>query len=310
MRRCCVARLAAAVKTTIAGPQFDFHGNQLPPNIAAVLSAKPAVSAKWITDDQLKKLFPSLDASTIQGPPVAVPLGANTLHFFNVAQLPNGASLALPLCHKPRLAASTALLPTAMVDALVAAAAARGFKSDYWLSAEEAAFFGTKIRAGEMPVATAGRLVPLKYTASPSEVLPPVTMHQLLFNADQTEHPERFTAEYCRRPVFTSIYGQRRYNEARSYIQAHVVVNKLPMDRVWSSKEHFDRFNIRLREDANPVTYCSEKGELVTLYGESMTESPDAVKRLAEDNKVKYARTFPAVPPTTLAAAAGPTTPA
>jgi hypothetical protein len=264
-------------------PQLDIHGAPLPPHIAKQLTAAgDGASSKWILDQQLATLFPSLDRSQMQGKPVTVAVGNSSMNFFNAALLPGGAGLhpVAPGLTVPRGIFGFAF-PEGIQAVLVKAAADRGYKSRYWLSKNGAESFGTKIRDGEIPVMTPGRVIKLRSGADS-------TVDTELFNAEQTMHPELFTDDNCRPRNLYSLSRPHLLSKARAAIQAHIISNNLPRDTVWSTLEELKEHGIEVRDGAEPAVFSDDRGALEALYGESMTSDPVKVKAIAAANIGHY----------------------
>ena len=256
-------------------PQLDVQGKALPDVIAAALAvgcqggcAGTATSNTWITELQLPKLLPTLDRRAIKGDPVVVELSSGEmLSFFNLSQLPGEAHTALAGRRAAvwmRSAVSGATFPAHISNMLRKVATERGFVNKFWVSEKYLPAFATKLKVGEEGI-----------QGSTS------TVAEALYNAEQTEHPERFVEENCRWKGFVKLNGNFISPAQCRMIRGHVVANNLPRDTVWSTAENLEAAGFTLAQGANPCVYSSPAGDIVAVYGASMTNDPERVECMA-----------------------------
>ncbi len=74
--------------------------------------------------------------------------------------------------------------------------------------------------------------------------------------------------------------GKRFNTSTEVTIRAHIIANSLPLDKAWCTAGDLRKCTgADPRPGANPVTIVDDSGQLVSLYGESM--STNAAKVLA-----------------------------
>ena len=280
------AATAAASPTAAAtAPQLDARGAALPDAVALVLAASGAVSNTWIAEQQLPKYFPHVDRSTIRGDPIAVELASGKISFFNLAQIPDaigqdGAPVTLFSTAQIRSALRGSLIPPTIADVLAAEGAKRGFKNLFWVYEKHLPAFATKIKPGEEGIMASSGISNFKV--------------EPLFNAEQTEHPERFVAENCKAVDFYNVSGFSVGSSYSLYIRGHMLLHKVPRSDVsWNTARRLSAVGISVLPGAVPCTFATANGELVSLYGASMTTDPRQVEALTNEACAKRAAAAP-----------------
>ena len=282
VRLTCFLRSVASASPLPVGTQFDVRGLPLPSSVAAVLAAVGASSTTWISAQQLPTFFPHVDSTAIRGSPVTVDVANGTIRFFNLSQLPAGGdgspltavdpftqskdrdkiSLERPVvvtADCPRSALLGIPLPPFVARAL--RASGKEYTSPYWVCDKHLAAFGTKPKEGAVPVKVVN-----KWSRREDNVT-------LYYNAEQTMNPERFTPTTCAPVSLYFLHGGEVNTKTAVFLRGHTLVNKLPCDTVWFTASQLPR-GIQLLASAMPCTFVSPAGELLVLYGASMTTDP------------------------------------
>jgi hypothetical protein len=189
--------------------------------------------------------------------------------------------LPTPIVDRGFRSAGGATFPKLHQDAFAKIAAERGYKSPFWLTEQQLPAFATSIKPGEVGVPFSRTTLPKAADSRRDHDLDDdatfVATCVFFFNAEQTLHPERFTAENCKKfwRIF-SLYGNLMGSTVSNKIRGHVVAHGLPRDSVWSSREGLSRRGIGIRDDAVPFCFEGRYGQ-VALYGESMTNNAQGV---------------------------------
>ena len=165
-------------------------------------------------------------------------------------------------------------LPRDMQLMLSAAASLHtaGYQSRFWLTADTAASFGTRIKDGEL---------------SAVQGLEPNGQLADYFNAEQTVHPQHFTDQTCR-PYEPRKANGRRFPVWMAWrFRAHALKHKLVLDSVWGTRHDFERLAVEILECAVPVEVSAHEivgkttGKVEQYFPAASTTNPKKLRDLS-----------------------------
>jgi hypothetical protein len=162
-----------------------------------------------------------------------------------------------------RFAATGAILPAVVASAAWAAAQRYGFTSLYWITRDDAdRLFATSIRPDAPPVC---------YTC------PRSLQRKEIFNAQQTEHPERFVRELCTTFIARSLRGKQYPAELCARMRMHAILHgMLPIHTVWDSAARYEKLAVTVTPGAVPFVLMRDQ-QPCKYFPASSTSNPRKV---------------------------------
>ena len=140
-------------------------------------------------------------------------------------------------------------------------ASLKRYKNPYWSSRPGLIAFQTDVLPGEVGI-TFGTFE--------------------MFNAEQTENPERFTRENCKPYEPCSIFGDLYMPIVARPLQGHIIANNIPRERFWIRESMARKYGAKLADDAIPIFIPTSYDEPLALYNIGQCHSPNDVKRLRD----------------------------
>lgn len=283
-----------------APKHLDHKGFELPEAVAKYLrqavsstSSDGDMPTRWATSRQMDRFHAQVDRKKMMSATVTLPGG--DLLFYNLSTLPSPPGTESEIlggdAYEPSMPA--ALLPSRRTSSSGAAmvtnctfavsglkmplqmgliferfASKRGFKSPYWLYENQLVVFGTELKPGEVE---GGIIAPTNHLS--------LSDGKMCYNAEQTLHPERFTANTCREPYLRTVNGLPLQSDWSNYVRGHRLVEGLMDDVVWSPQHALEAIGAIVKvKEANPCVFVSHGGAVITLFSESMTHQPMMVR--------------------------------